>query len=87
MTGQGSTDLMTYLAERVSATRSIDLLGFLLDRQGQSKDWFGFKEQRTLSVVLCFEMAKRHGDTMTPEQIVDYSAKLCNAIYQKLIKA
>ncbi|CAB4242185.1 hypothetical protein UFOVP83_18 [uncultured Caudovirales phage] len=86
MTAQSSADLMTFMAEKVSASKTgVDLLGFLLERQGERKDWFGFKEQRTLAVVLSFEMAKHHGNTMTPDQVTDYASKLCNSIYKKLI--
>lgn len=62
------------------------LINYLLVQQGRSKNWFGFKEQKTIAVDTVHRMAVAHGNVMTPEQIVEYVTKLNNLIYQKLIK-
>lgn len=65
---------------------STGLINYLLVQQGRSKNWFGFKEQKTIAVDTAHRMAVAHGDKMTPEQIVDYVTRLNNLIYLKLIK-
>ncbi len=66
---------------------SQDLLSYIvtLSSSGQ-KNWFGFTQQRITGIHLCHEIAKRHADTMNPEEVVDYVIRLNNAIYQKLLK-
>lgn len=66
---------------------SSDLLSYIvtLSNSGQ-KNWFGFTQQRITGIHLCHEIAKRHADTMAPEEVVDYVIRLNNAIYQKLLK-
>jgi hypothetical protein len=66
---------------------SQDLLSYIvtLSSSGQ-KNWFGFTQQRITGISLCHEIAKRHADKMSPEEIVEYVIRLNNAIYQKLLK-
>lgn len=69
-------------------TNSSDLLTFIVGQsQSGSKNWFGFAQQRIVGINTAYEMAIRHGDRMSPEEIVDYVVKLNNSIYHKIIKA
>jgi hypothetical protein len=64
-----------------------DLLNYLIDlaNSGQ-KNWFGFPQQRIAGIHLAYEIASRHADKMTPEDVVDYAIKINNAIYNKILK-
>lgn len=64
-----------------------DLLGFLIQQANSgSKNWFGFSQQRIAGINVAYEMAIRHADTMSPEEVVEYVNKLNNCIYHKFIK-
>ncbi len=64
-----------------------DLLSYLFDRMASGdKNWFGFPEQRLTGVALAHEIAARHADKFTPEQIVEYVVKLNNAIYLNMMR-
>jgi hypothetical protein len=64
-----------------------DLLNYLHDRMSSGdKNWFGFPEQRLTGVALAHEIAARHADKFTPEQVVDYVVKLNNAIYTNMMR-
>jgi hypothetical protein len=63
-----------------------DLLGFLITQANSSKNWFGFAQQRLTGITLAHEIAARHADKMTPEEIVEYVILLNNTIYNKIIK-
>jgi two-component sensor histidine kinase len=63
-----------------------DLLNFLVTQAESRKDWFGFTQQRITAITLAHEIAARHADKFTPDQIVDYVYTLNNALYQKIIK-
>jgi hypothetical protein len=66
---------------------SNDLLGFLISQSSSgTKNWFGFQQQRIAGINTAYEIAKRHADKLSPEEVVDYVVKLNNAIYQKMIK-
>ena len=66
---------------------SLDLLNFIVSQANSgNKDWFGFQQQRIAGINMAYEIAKRHADKMSPEQVVDYVAKLNNAIFDKLIR-
>ena len=66
---------------------SNDLLSFLITQSNSGvKNWFGFQQQRIAGINTAYEIAKRHADKLSPEEIVDYVVKLNNAIYQKMIK-
>jgi hypothetical protein len=62
------------------------MLNFLATRSESHKDWFGFTQQRITAITLAHEIAARHADKFTPDQIVDYVYTLNNALYQKIIK-
>jgi hypothetical protein len=67
---------------------SKDLLSFIVGQsQSGNKNWFGFAQQRIVGINTAYEMAIKHGDKMTPEEIVEYVVNLNNCIFQKLIKA
>lgn len=68
---KNSNDLFHYLA--IQATSG-------------NKNWFGFTQQRLAGIHIAYEIAKNHADKMTPDEIVDFTIGLNNAIYQKMIK-
>jgi hypothetical protein len=64
-----------------------DLLSYLISQSSSgTKNWFGFQQQRIAGINTAYEIAKRHADKLSPEEVVDYVVKLNNAIYQKMIK-
>lgn len=63
-----------------------DLLHFLLNQSESRKDWFGFTQQRLTAVNLAHEIAKRHADKMTPQEVVKYAVEVNDNIYQSIIK-
>lgn len=63
-----------------------DLLGFLVHQSETRKDWFGFTQQKMTAVSLAHEIAARHADTMTPEQVVEYAKELNELLFHRLIK-
>jgi hypothetical protein len=63
-----------------------DMLNFLVAQSDSRKDWFGFTQQRITAITLAHDIAARHADKFTPDQIVDYVYTLNNALYQKIIK-
>jgi hypothetical protein len=63
-----------------------DMLNFLVAQSDSRKDWFGFTQQRITAITLAHEIAARHADKFTPDEIVDYVYSLNNALYQKIIK-
>lgn len=63
-----------------------DLLDYLVRQMDSgARDWFGYPQQKVIGVVLAYEIAMRHADILTPDEVVDYVASLNNAIYAKLI--
>jgi hypothetical protein len=71
----------------MDTTGSQDLLHYILSQASSGqRNWFGFQQQRVLGINLCYEIAKNHADTMTPDQITEYVIRLNNSIYTKLIK-
>jgi hypothetical protein len=65
---------------------SNDLLNFLVAQSDSSKNWFGFQQQKMTAIVLAHEIAARHADKMTPNQVVEYARELNNLLYLKMIK-
>jgi hypothetical protein len=64
-----------------------DLLNYLVSKADSGvKNWFNFQEQKVAGISVCYEIAKNHADTMTPDQVVEYVADLNNAIYNKFFK-
>ena len=63
-----------------------ELIKYLLAQSVETKRWFGFVQQKITGVNLVHEIAARHADKMTPEEVTDYVIKLNNLIYQKIIK-
>ena len=71
----------------MDTTGSQDLLHYILAQASSGqRNLFGFQQQRVLGINLCYEIAKNHADTMTPDQITEYVIRLNNSIYTKLIK-
>lgn len=66
---------------------SNDLLSYLVNQAGSGvKNWFGFAQQRITGINLAYEIAARHADKMTPEQITEFVVELNNSIYKKIIE-
>jgi len=66
---------------------SSDLLSYIVSQASSgNKNWFGFPQQRILGIHLCYEIAKLHANTMTPEEVANYAFRLNNAIHAKIIK-
>lgn len=65
---------------------SNDLLNFLVAQSDSSKNWFGFQQQKMTAIVLAHEIAARHADKMTPNEVVEYARELNNLLYFKMIK-
>jgi hypothetical protein len=65
---------------------SNDLLNFLVAQSDSSKNWFGFQQQKMTAIVLAHEIAARHADKMTPNEVVEYARELNNLLYLKMIK-
>ena len=65
---------------------SNDLLNFLVAQSDSSKNWFGFQQQKITAIVLAHEIASRHANTMTPNEVVEYARELNNLLYLKMIK-
>ena len=63
-----------------------DLLSFLVQQAETRKDWFGFTQQKMTAVSLAHEIAARHADTMSPEQVVEYAKELNELLFHRLIK-
>ena len=64
-----------------------DLLAFIVSKSiSGGKAWFGFPEQRIIGIYMCYELAKLHANTMTPNEVVDYAMELNNKIFSKIIK-
>lgn len=66
---------------------SNDLLSYLLNQAGSGvKNWFGFQQQRITGINLSYEIAARHADKMTPDEITEYVVNLNNSIYRNIIE-
>lgn len=64
-----------------------DLLSYLVNQAGSGvKNWFGFQQQRIAGINLAYEIAARHADKMTPDEVTQYVVKLNNAIYKNIIE-
>ena len=63
-----------------------DLLSFLVQQAETRKDWFGFMQQKMTAVNLAHEIAARHADKMTPEEVVAYAKELNELLFHRLIK-
>ena len=63
-----------------------DLLSFLVNQSETRKDWFGFTQQKMTAVSLAHEIAARHADKMTPEEVVQYAKEVNEILFHRLIK-
>jgi hypothetical protein len=68
--------------------RNSDDLLMYLDRAAEKdgKQWFGFLQQKMTGISLVHQIAARHADKMTPDEIVDYVKALNNSIYTRMIR-
>lgn len=66
---------------------SDDLLSFLAKQaEKDGKQWFGFLQQKMTGISLVHQIASRHADKMTPEEVVDYVKRLNNEIFNRMIR-
>lgn len=66
---------------------SNDLLSFLVSQAGSGqKNWFGYAQQRITGIYLANEIAARHADKMSPNEIAQYVVELNNAIFKNIIE-
>jgi hypothetical protein len=63
-----------------------DLLSFLVTQAESRRDWFGFTQQRMTAITLAHEIAARHADKLTPEEVVEYAIAINTQIFHKIIK-
>ncbi len=64
-----------------------DLFAYLINQSDAgTKAWFGFRQQKIAAINLSYEMAARHGDKMTPDEIADYAKRLSDAVFEKIVK-
>jgi hypothetical protein len=69
-----SNDLVNYFSYLVSQADS------------GVKDWFGFQQQKVMGINLAYEIASRHADKMSPDDITAFVKSLNNSIFNNLIK-
>ena len=70
-----------------TTTNTDALINYLVAQASTgAKNWFGFQQQRVTGIHLAYQIAERHADKMTPEEITEYVLRLNNSIYSKLIK-
>jgi hypothetical protein len=62
-----------------------DLLSFLFQQSQTRGDWFGYTQQKMTGIKLCHEIAARHADIMSPQDVVKYVVLLNKFIYSDLI--
>jgi hypothetical protein len=64
-----------------------DLLNYLLEQSLLTpKNWFGYFQQKILSVPLAYSIAANFADKMSPKEIVDYVVELNNELHSSMIK-
>ena len=64
-----------------------DLLAFLISQANTGqRNWFGFQQQKIVSIDLAYKIAANHADKMTPTEIAEYVFELNKAIYTKILK-
>jgi hypothetical protein len=66
---------------------SEDLLAFIISqsKSGQ-KAWFGFTQQKIIGIYMCYEIARLHANSMSPDDVAEYVFQLNNAVFEKIIK-
>lgn len=62
-----------------------DLLQYLINQAESRKDWFGFLQQKMTAINLAHQIASRHADKMTPQEVVQYAMQLNDCIYKTII--
>lgn len=66
---------------------SDDLLTFFVNEAEKgNKQWFGWLQQKMTGITLIHQIAARHADKMTPDEIVDYVNRLNSSIFNRMIK-
>ena len=64
-----------------------DLLMFFVgEAEKDHKQWFGYLQQKITGIALAHQIAARHADKMTPDEVVNYVKTLNNCIFSRMIK-
>lgn len=64
-----------------------DILAYVVaEAEKGNKQWFGFLQQKMTGISLVHQIAARHADKFTPDEIVDYVNRLNNSIFNRMIK-
>ncbi|CAB4121442.1 hypothetical protein UFOVP11_25 [uncultured Caudovirales phage] len=62
------------------------LLAYIISQADSgTKAWFNYPQQRIVGIYMCYELAKAHANTMTPEEVIEYVVKMNNLIYHKIV--
>ena len=70
----------------MTTDNSAGLLDYIiLQANSGQKNWFSHQQQRIAGIHLAYEIAKNHANTMTPEEVADYTVALNNEIYKKIV--
>jgi predicted ATPase len=70
----------------MTTNSSAALLEYIIHQANSGqKNWFSHQQQRIAGIHLAYEIAKNHADTMTPEEVADYTVALNNEIYKKIV--
>jgi hypothetical protein len=65
---------------------SDDLLSYLITQaQTGAKNWFGYPQQRLINISLCHQIAAKHADCMSPDEVVDYVLRLNDQIFKRIV--
>ncbi len=72
--------------QNITVQNTNDLLAFLVNQAGERKDWFGFTQQKMTAINLAHEIAARHADTMSPDDVVEYSKELTELLFHRVVK-
>lgn len=62
------------------------LLAYIISQADSgTKAWFNYPQQRIVGIYMCYELAQRFGDKMTPTEIVTFVDSLNNLVYKKFL--
>lgn len=62
------------------------LLAYIISQADSgTKAWFNYPQQRIVGIYMCYELARNHANTMTPEEIIEYVQHLNNLVYSKIV--
>ena len=75
------------IQDNIEIKNQDDLLAFFMaEAEKGNKQWFGWLQQKITGISLVHQIASRHADKMTPDEIVDYVNRLNSSIFTRMIK-